>query len=99
MCIRDRPAESTSLIAYRAAQLLLEAGIPLGNLQLALGEGPDVGSYLASHPSIAGVAFTGSTRVAKLIKHNLVVNGNAKARVIAETGGLNAMVVDSTALS
>jgi len=94
-----KPAESTSLIAYRAAQLLLEAGIPLGNLQLTLGEGPNVGSYLASHPSIAGVAFTGSTQVAKLIKHNLVVNGNAKARVIAETGGLNAMVVDSTALS
>ena len=94
-----KPAESTSLIAYRAAQLLLEAGIPLGILQLALGEGPDVGSYLASHPSIAGVAFTGSTRVAKLIKYNLVFNGNAKARVIAETGGLNAMVVDSTALS
>ena len=94
-----KPAESTSLIAYRATQLLLDAGIPLGALQLALGEGPDVGSYLASHPSIAGVAFTGSTRVAKLIKHNLIVNGNAKARVIAETGGLNAMVVDSTALS
>ena len=94
-----KPAESTSLIAYRATQLLLEAGIPLGILQLALGEGPDVGSYLASHPSIAGVAFTGSTQVAKLIKHNLVVNGNVKARVIAETGGLNAMVVDSTALS
>ena len=94
-----KPAECTSLIAYRATQLLLEAGIPLGILQLALGEGPDVGSYLASHTSIAGVAFTGSTQVAKLIKHNLVVNGNAKARVIAETGGLNAMVVDSTALS
>jgi len=94
-----KPAESTSLIAYRATQLLLEAGIPLGVLQLVLGEGPDVGSYLASHPSIAGVAFTGSTGVAKLIKHNLVMNGNAKARVIAETGGLNAMVVDSTALS
>ncbi|MDC0238778.1 bifunctional proline dehydrogenase/L-glutamate gamma-semialdehyde dehydrogenase PutA [Candidatus Thioglobus sp.] len=94
-----KPAESTSLIAYRATQLLLEAGIPLGILQLALGEGSNVGSHLASHPSIAGVAFTGSTQVAKLIKHNLVVNGNAKARVIAETGGLNAMVVDSTALS
>jgi len=94
-----KPAESTSLIAYRAAQLLLEAGIPLGILQLALGAGPDVGSYIVSHPSIAGIAFTGSTQVAKLIKHNLVVNGNAKARVIAETGGLNAMVVDSTALS
>ena len=94
-----KPAESTSLIAYRATQLLLEAGIPSGILQLALGVGSNVGSYLASHPSIAGVAFTGSTQVAKLIKHNLVVNGNAQARVIAETGGLNAMVVDSTALS
>ena len=94
-----KPAESTSLIAFRATQLLIEAGVPLGALQLVLGQGLDVGAYLASHPSISGVAFTGSTNVAKLIKKNLIKNGNSRARVIAETGGLNAMVVDSTALS
>ena len=94
-----KPAESTSLIAFRATQLLIEAGVPLGALQLVLGQGLDVGAYLASHTSISGVAFTGSTNVAKLIKKNLIKNGNSRARVIAETGGLNAMVVDSTALS
>ena len=93
-----KPAESTSLIAYRASELLIEAGIPLGTFQLCLGRGSDVGSYLSSSSIISGVAFTGSTTVAKQIKRNLVKNGNPEARVIAETGGLNAMVVDSTAL-
>ena len=93
-----KPAESTSLIAYRASELLIEAGIPLGVFQLCLGKGSDVGSYLTSSSIISGVAFTGSSAVAKQIKHNLVKNGNPEARVIAETGGLNAMVVDSTAL-
>ncbi|MDB4038598.1 bifunctional proline dehydrogenase/L-glutamate gamma-semialdehyde dehydrogenase PutA [Candidatus Thioglobus sp.] len=93
-----KPAESTSLIAYRASELLIEAGIPLGVFQLCLGKGSDVGSYLTSSSIISGVAFTGSSAVAKKIKHNLVKNGNPEARVIAETGGLNAMVVDSTAL-
>lgn len=93
-----KPAESTSLIAYRATQLLLDAGIPCGLLQLVLGKGPDVGNDLTSDKHIAGVAFTGSTQVAKQIKHNLL-NNNPSAGLIAETGGLNAMVVDSTALS
>ena len=93
-----KPAESTSLIAYRASELLIEAGIPLGVFQLCLGKGSDVGSYLTSSSIISGVAFTGSSAVAKKIKHNLIKNGNPEARVIAETGGLNAMVVDSTAL-
>ncbi|MDB4099632.1 bifunctional proline dehydrogenase/L-glutamate gamma-semialdehyde dehydrogenase PutA, partial [Candidatus Thioglobus sp.] len=93
-----KPAESTSLIAYRASELLIEAGIPLGVFQLCLGKGSDVGSYLTSSSIISGVAFTGSSAVAKQIKHNLIKNGNPEARVIAETGGLNAMVVDSTAL-
>ena len=93
-----KPAESTSLIAYRASELLIEAGIPLGVFQLCLGKGSDVGSYLTSSSIISGVAFTGSSAVAKQIKHNLIKNGNPGARVIAETGGLNAMVVDSTAL-
>ena len=92
-----KPAESTSLIGYRATQLLHEAGIPIGLLQLVLGKGADVGDVLTSETNIAGVAFTGSTQVAKRIKRNLLANSNA--RLIAETGGLNAMVVDSTALS
>ena len=93
-----KPAESTSLIAYRASELLIEAGIPVGLFQLCLGKGSQVGSYLSSSNSIAGVAFTGSTTVAKKIKQSLIDCGNLEARLIAETGGLNAMVVDSTAL-
>ena len=92
-----KPAESTSLIGCRATQLLHEAGIPIGLLQLVLGKGADIGELLTSDLGIAGVAFTGSTQVAKYIKGNLLANSNA--RLIAETGGLNAMVVDSTALS
>ncbi len=94
-----KPAESTSLIAYRASELLIEAGIPIGLFQLCLGKGSTVGSYLSSSSIISGVAFTGSTAIAKQIKHSLVQSGNSEARVIAETGGLNAMVVDSTALN
>ena len=97
-CVIAKPAESTSLIAYRASELLIEAGIPIGQFQLCLGRGSQVGSYLSSSKLIAGVAFTGSTAVAKQIKQSLIDNGNSEARVIAETGGLNAMVVDSTAL-
>lgn len=93
-----KPAESTSIIGYRATQLLHEAGIPLGLLQLVLGKGSDVGNNLTLDKHIAGVAFTGSTQVAKTIKSNLLKN-NPSAGLIAETGGLNAMVVDSTALS
>ena len=94
-----KPAESTSLIAYRASELLIEAGIPIGLFQLCLGKGSTVGSYLSSSSIISGVAFTGSTAIAKQIKQSLVQSGNSEARVIAETGGLNAMVVDSTALN
>lgn len=93
-----KPAESTSLIAYRASELLIEAGIPIGRFQLCLGKGSQIGSYLSSSNLIAGVAFTGSTTVARQIKQSLFNCGNSEARVIAETGGLNAMVVDSTAL-
>ncbi|MBT7439262.1 MAG: bifunctional proline dehydrogenase/L-glutamate gamma-semialdehyde dehydrogenase PutA, partial [Thiotrichales bacterium] len=93
-----KPAESTSLIAYRASELLIEAGIPIGLFQLCLGKGSQIGSYLSSSALVAGVAFTGSTAVAKKIKQSLMDCGNSEARVIAETGGLNAMVVDSTAL-
>lgn len=97
-CVIAKPAESTSLIAYRAVQLLHQAGIDKNVLQLTLGTGASTGSYLTSHSAIAGVAFTGSTIVANSIKNTLVNNNNAGARLIAETGGINAMVVDSTAL-
>ena len=93
-----KPAESTSLIAYRASELLIEAGVPVGLFQLCLGKGSQVGSYLSGNNKIAGVAFTGSNEVAKQIKKSLIDCGNIEARLIAETGGLNAMVVDSTAL-
>ena len=63
-----------------------------------LGKGSKVGSYLSGNNKIAGVAFTGSNEVAKQIKKSLINCGNIEARLIAETGGLNAMVVDSTAL-
>ena len=91
-----KPAEDTSLIACRATELLHEAGIPIGLLQLLLGKGADVGDILTRDSAISGVAFTGSMQVAKCIKRNLLENSNAS--LIAETGGLNAMVVDSTAL-
>jgi len=94
-----KPAESTSLIAHRASELLIEAGVPIGLFQLCLGTGSTVGSYLSRSTLISGVAFTGSTAIAKQIKQSLVESGNIEARVIAETGGLNAMVVDSTALN
>ena len=92
-----KPAEDTSLIAYRATELMHEAGIPIERLQLVLGKGADVGDLLTRDLNINGVAFTGSTQIAKRIKRNLLENSNAS--LIAETGGLNAMVVDSTALS
>ena len=63
-----------------------------------MGKGSQVGSYLSGNNKIAGVAFTGSNEVAKQIKKSLIECGNIEARLIAETGGLNAMVVDSTAL-
>ena len=93
-----KPAESTSLIAYRASELLIAAGVPVGLFQLCLGKGSEVGAYLSGNNKIAGVSFTGSNEVAKQIKKSLIDFGNIEARLIAETGGLNSMVVGSTAL-
>ena len=92
-----KPAEQTPLIAHRAVTWFLEAGLPPGVLQLLPGDGPGVGAPLTADPRIAGVAFTGSTDVAKIIDRQLAETAPA-AMLIAETGGLNAMVVDSTAL-
>ncbi len=93
-----KPAEQTPLIAARAVALLHEAGVPRDVLQLLPGDGPSVGGPLTADPRIAGVCFTGSTAVAKLIDRQLAETAAPDAMLIAETGGLNAMIVDSTAL-
>ena len=93
-----KPAEQTPLIAARAVALLHEAGIPQDVLQLLPGDGPSVGAPLTADPRIAGVCFTGSTEVARLIERQLAKTAAPDAMLIAETGGLNAMIVDSTAL-
>ncbi len=94
-----KPAEQTPLIAARAVALLRQAGLPPAALQLLPGDGPSVGGPLTAAPDIAGVCFTGSTAVAQLIHKALAHNAGPDAVLIAETGGLNAMVVDSTALT
>ncbi|WP_333832945.1 L-glutamate gamma-semialdehyde dehydrogenase, partial [Rubrimonas sp.] len=93
-----KPAEQTPLIAARAVELMREAGVPSAALQLLPGDGPGVGGPLCADPRIGGVCFTGSTEVARLIHRALADNAPADAALIAETGGLNAMIVDSTAL-
>jgi RHH-type proline utilization regulon transcriptional repressor/proline dehydrogenase/delta 1-pyrroline-5-carboxylate dehydrogenase len=93
-----KPAEQTPLIAYRAVQVLHEAGIPRQALQLLPGDGATVGSWLTSDPRIDGVAFTGSTETARLINQSLAGRDAPLATLIAETGGQNVMLVDSSAL-
>jgi RHH-type proline utilization regulon transcriptional repressor/proline dehydrogenase/delta 1-pyrroline-5-carboxylate dehydrogenase len=92
-----KPAEQTPLIAARAVTWLLEAGVPADIIQLLLGDGATVGAALTADPRINGVCFTGSTDVAKIIERQLAQT-SPDAMFIAETGGLNAMIVDSTAL-
>ena len=79
--------------------MMREAGLPEAALQLLPGDGPTVGGPLTSDPRIAGVCFTGSTEVAQIIHKALARNAGPDATLIAETGGLNAMIVDSTALT
>lgn len=93
-----KPAEQTPLIAAHAVNLLHQAGIPLGALQLLPGSGARVGSALVSDPRVSGVCFTGSTPTAKSIDRAMSKHGNPSAPLIAETGGINAMIVDSSAL-
>lgn len=97
-CVLAKPAEQTPLIAYRAVQLMQVAGLPPEVLALLPGDGAVVGAALTRDARIAGVCFTGSTETATLIDRSLAAAGNAEAVLIAETGGLNAMIVDSTAL-
>ncbi|MFC7737770.1 trifunctional transcriptional regulator/proline dehydrogenase/L-glutamate gamma-semialdehyde dehydrogenase [Roseomonas sp. GCM10028921] len=96
-----KPAEETPLIAARAVEILHEAGLPAGALQLLPGEG-DVGAALVGDPRICGVVFTGSTEVARLIQQGLAGRLGPEGRpvpLVAETGGQNALVVDSSALA
>jgi len=94
-----KPAEQTPLIAYKAVQILHEAGIPANVLQLLIGRGSVVGAKLVSDERIAGVMFTGSTETAKFIERALAKRNGPIALFIAETGGQNAMIVDSSALA
>ncbi len=93
-----KPAEQTSLIAGRAVELMLGAGFPAGVIQLLTGRGAQIGAALTTHPAISGVAFTGSTLTAQRINQSLASRDANPVPLIAETGGQNAMIVDSTAL-
>jgi len=93
-----KPAEQTPLVAYRAVQLLHEAGIPADAINLVPGPGESVGAALVSDPRTAGVAFTGSTETARAINRARAARDGPLVPFIAETGGLNAMFVDSSAL-
>ncbi|MGJ8544794.1 MAG: bifunctional proline dehydrogenase/L-glutamate gamma-semialdehyde dehydrogenase PutA [Sulfitobacter sp.] len=92
-----KPAEQTPLIAYLAVKMLYEAGVPETALQLLPGGG-DIGAALTGDARVGGVAFTGSTGTALKIRENMAAHCAPGTPLIAETGGLNAMIVDSTAL-
>lgn len=97
-----KPAEQTPLVAAQAVGILLEAGIPPGVLHLLPGAGETVGAWLTGDVRVRGVMFTGSTAVARLLQHTLAQRLDPQGRpvpLIAETGGLNAMIVDSSALT
>lgn len=93
-----KPSEQTPSIAAYAVELLHQAGIPKTVLQLLTGQGETIGAGLVNDPRIAGVIFTGSTETAQLINQTLANRSGAIVPLIAETGGQNAMIVDSSAL-
>lgn len=97
-----KPAEQTPLIAAQAVQILWEAGIPQDVLQLLPGRGETIGAQLSQDPRIQGIMFTGSTEVAKILQKTVAKRLNQfgeSVTLIAETGGQNAMIVDSSALT
>ena len=96
--VAAKPAEQTPAVAKAFVALLREAGVPADAVALLHGLGETVGAALVAHPLTAGVCFTGSTQVARIINRTLAAKDTAIVPLIAETGGLNAMVVDSTAL-
>ncbi len=93
-----KPAEQTPLIGARAIAILHEAGVPRAVLRLVVGTGEAVGAPLVRHPSIDGVVFTGSYETACAINRALAARDGPIVPLIAETGGINAMIVDSSAL-
>ena len=96
--VAAKPAEQTPVVARRFVALLHAVGVPVDAVACLHGLGETVGAALVAHPRTAGVCFTGSTPVARLINRTLAAKDGPIAPLIAETGGLNAMVVDSTAL-
>lgn len=97
-CVIAKPAEQTPLIATLAVKLMHQAGIPTGAIQLLPGRGETVGAALVADKRIKAVLFTGSTDTANLINRTLATRGGEIIPLIAETGGQNAMIVDSSAL-
>ncbi len=93
-----KPAQATPLIAHLAVNLMHQAGVPTDVLQFVPGKGSEIGAAMSSHPSISGMVFTGSLATAKRIEADLSAGEDHAAVLIAETGGLNAMIVDSSAL-
>jgi RHH-type transcriptional regulator, proline utilization regulon repressor / proline dehydrogenase / delta 1-pyrroline-5-carboxylate dehydrogenase len=97
--VAAKPAEQTPYVAERLVALLHDAGLPRDALAMLHGPGETIGAALVAHPSTAGVCFTGSTAVAQIINRSLAARTSASPPVlIAETGGINAMVMDSSAL-
>jgi RHH-type proline utilization regulon transcriptional repressor/proline dehydrogenase/delta 1-pyrroline-5-carboxylate dehydrogenase len=93
-----KPAPATPLIAHAMTRLLHAAGVPAAVLQLTPADGPPFGEIALTHPALAGVAFTGSSATAATINRTLAHRDGPIVPLIAETGGVNAMVVDATAL-
>lgn len=101
-CVLAKPAEQTPLVAAQMVKILHSAGVPTGAVQLLPGDGETVGAALVAHPQVAGVLFTGSTEVARLIAQKLALRLSPQGQsipLIAETGGQNALVADSSALA
>ena len=93
-----KPAEQTNLIGYYAVKLLHDAGVPAEVVQFLPGDGATVGAALTADPRVAGVAFTGSTETARAINRAMAARDAAIGVLIAETGGQNAFIADSSAL-
>ena len=96
--VAAKPAEQTPAVAQAFVALLHAAGVPADALALLHGSGESVGAALVADARTAGVCFTGSTAVAKIINRTLAAKDGAIVPLVAETGGINAMIVDSTAL-
>ena len=94
-----KPAEKTSIIAYEIVKLFLKAGLPVGSLQLLIGKGRNIGQIVLNDTRIKGVIFTGSCETAKKIQNDLVKREGEIIPFMAETGGLNFMIIDSSALT